>query len=168
MTLTEIATILIGNGILIGILNFIFRYYERKSDRDLEARRKAEHYYLPLHGHIAVLQSQVSDYKRSLTHGRIKAFEFNECEHKELTSREILNDFRKSYEKFTRFYIEKKREGYEIFVSEGLRKALIDFWRGARIFYEDPENLKNSEMIDDFTSSADDTLDLMEKLFGLK
>jgi len=171
MELTEYVTILtliLGNGILIGIITFIYRYYERKTERDLEARRKAENYYLPLYGHIAILDELARGYKRSLKIGKAEVFAFKDCNYKELTSKEILDDFKKSYGAFSKFYIKKKGEGYEIFVSEKLREALSNFWVKAKSFYKDNEKLKDANEVDAFHKLAEETTKVMEKLFGLK
>jgi len=172
MELTELATI-IGivtavTTILTGIFNFIFRYFEKKSDRDYEARRKAEDYYRPLYGHIAVLDELARGYPRSLETGKAKVFSFKNCKYKELTSKEILDEFKESYDEFASFYIKKKCEGYELFVSEKLKNALNDFWIKAKSLHENNEKLKDNEEIDAFHKSAEETTKIMEKLFGLK
>jgi len=172
MELTELATI-IGivtaiTTILTGVFNFVFRYFEKKSDRDFEARRKAEDYYRPLYGHIAVLHELATGYHRSLETGKAKVFSFKNCEYKELTSKEILDAFKESYDEFSSFYIKKKCEGYELFVSEKLKTSLRDFWIGAKSLYENNERLKDSKEIDAFKKSAEETTDIMGKLFGLK
>lgn len=168
MELVELITILIGNGALIAIISFIFRYYEKKSDRDLEARRKAEGYYMPLYGHVAILDELARGYKRSLEMGKAKVFAFKDCNYEELTSKEILDDFKNAYDAFSKFYIKKKSEGYEIFVSEKLRESLSNFWVKAKSFYEDNEKLKDAKEVDTFHNLAEETTKVMEKLFGLK
>lgn len=171
MELTEYVTILtfiLGNGVLIGIITLIHRHYERKNERDLEARRKAKDYYLPLYGHIAILDELARGYKRSLKIGKAEVFAFKDCNYEELTSKEILDDFKKSYDAFSKFYIRKKGEGYEIFVSPKLKEALSNFWVKAKSFYKDNEKLKNAHEVDTFHKLAEETTKIMEKLFGLK
>jgi len=171
MELTEYVTILtliLGNGILLGIIGFIYKYYERKTERDLETRRKAEDYYMPLYGHIAILDELARGYRRSIEKGKAKVFAFKACNYEELTSKEILDDFKKSYDAFSKFYIKKKGEGYEIFVSEKLRDALLNLWVKAKSFYEDNEKLKDATEVATFHKLAEETTKVMEKLFGLK
>ena len=152
----------------MAIIGIIYRHYERKSERDLEARRKAGDYYMPLYGHIAVLDELARGYKRSIEKGKAKVFAFKECRYDELTSKQILAEFKKAYDAFSSFYIKKKREGYEIFISKKLKEFLSDFWIIAKNFYEDDKRMKDKREIDDFHNSAEEATSLMEKLFGLR
>lgn len=163
-----IITIILGNGVLITLFTLIYGYFEKKSDRDLESRRKAENYYRPLYGHIAILDELARGYKRSLETGKAKVFSFTKGKYTELTSKEILDDFKKSYNAFSKFYVKKKGEGYEIFISEELKNVLVDFWVNVKSLYEDNEKLKDIKEVDTFHELAEETTKVMEKLFGLK
>jgi hypothetical protein len=42
-----------------------------------------------------------------------------------------LAEYREAYSGFLAFYIKKKYEGYELFISEKLKESLVDFWKKA-------------------------------------
>ncbi|MEM2111437.1 MAG: hypothetical protein QXX08_06125, partial [Candidatus Bathyarchaeia archaeon] len=159
----------------IAILSLYFSYWERKSDkefqakekkieRDFQARQRAEGYYRPLYGRIAVLDEMIRGYLRSLRKGRAKVFSVQDSKYKELTSKEILDEYLKSYNEFTSFYIKTKCEGYELFISEDLKDALVKLWAKADEFSENNEKLKDSEEIESFHRLAEETTRLMENL----
>jgi len=166
--ITFLLTFLLGNGVLITIFGFFFNWLQSKSQRDFEARCEARKYYMTLYGHIAILDEFARGYPRSLKNGKAKVFMFKECKIGELTSKQILDEFKKAYDDFSRFYIKTKWEGCEIFVSKKLKKLLRKFWIKAKTFYEDTTEMKDEKQIENFHRLAKKTGHIMEKLFGLK
>ena len=184
-----IATIMVGNGAVVAVITLIFTLYQNKAQRnfearqnelreqfearqdnlrrDFEARREAKDYYLPLYGHIAKLDELVRGYLRCLETGKAEVFEFEKFSYEELTCKEILKNFKNCYVKFSKFYIEKKSEGYELFISEKLKEALMKFWFEAQSFDENTELLKESDNVTRFHKLAEATTNIMEELFGL-
>jgi len=166
--------------LIIAVTSLFFSYWDRKSERkfqagereierEFEARQKAETYYRPLYGRIAVLDEMVRGYKRSLDNkGKAKVFSVQDCKYRESTSKEILDEYMKFYNKFVSFYIKTKYEGYELFVSEDLQNALIKLWAKADEFSENNKKLRDSKEIDDFHKLVKETTKLMENLFGLR
>jgi hypothetical protein len=163
-----ILTIILGNGAIVAIIGLVFRYYEHKSQKDFEARKEAKEYYMKLYALIAILDELIRAYQRSIKKGKAEVFIFKECRYNELTSKEILDDFNEAYEAFSAYYIKKKCEGYEIFVSEKLAKLLIEFWNSVKTFYEKSKLMEDEKKTDSAHKIAKDLTKNMEKLFGLK
>lgn len=184
-----IATIIVGNGAVVAIITLVFTLHQNKVQRnfegrqnelrqqfearqdnlrrDFEARREAKDYYRPLYGHVAMLHELAIGYFRSLDKRKIRVFDFDNLTYIELTSDKILLAFNQAYNNFSKFYIKKKSEGYELFISESLKKSLMNFWCEAQSFNEDSELMKKSERIAQFTEFAEDATNTMEELFGL-
>ena len=185
----EILTLLLGSGFILSIITLVYNWQQSKiqnkiqdrresnanniqdrrevAARDFEARKIAQAYYMGLYSHIAILDELIRGYHGSIQDGKAQIFDFKECKYVELQSRQILENYKEAYLTFSGFYIKKKCEGYEIFVSDELRKLLIDFWYDAKTFYEDSEQMRNKEAIDEFHAIAEKTTNCMEKLFGL-
>jgi hypothetical protein len=137
---------------------------------DMKRRESAEDYYKPLYGHISVLIEYGKAYFRSAKNGSEMLFVFKgkDSYFGEQTKKEILGLFKESYESFCSFYIGKKAEGYEIFITEEMEINLIAFWQIAKTFYENPKVMEDKKKIDEFDKSADKAFDSMEKVFGLR
>lgn len=134
----------------------------------IEARKDAKEYYMKLYGHIAILHELIRAYPVSIEKGKAEVFSFEDFTTIELAPKEIVDEFKKAYCAFLRFYVEKKKEGFEIFVSESLQELLIKFWKKAKKFYEEPKTMQNCTEIEDFVKLALESAECMEKLFGLK
>ena len=162
-----ILALVIGNGAVLTIITLIFNHYQHKSEKDFEARKEAKEYYMKLYGYIAILDELIGAYQRSIETGKAKVFT-KDFKYTELSSEEILGNFKNAYEAFSSFYIEKKNAGFEIFVSEKLRKLLIEFWGNVKTCCEDEEQMKDKKEVDVVQKAAEKTANCMEKLFGLK
>ena len=162
-----VITLLVGNGVIVGLITIVFDWHQNNVQRDFEARREAKNYYLPLYGHIAKLDEFVGGYIRSLETGKAKMFEFENYDHSELTSQEILDNFKNCYGEFSKFYIKKKSEGYELFITDKMKEVLMTFWCEAQNFYDNNDELKHSDNVRKFRKLAGDLTDIMEELFGL-
>jgi hypothetical protein len=163
----EILTLLLGSGFVLSIVTALYNWQQSKAARDFEARKEAKDYYRNLYGKIAVLDELVSGYQRSLKKGKAKVFHVKDCLFVELSTEKILMEFKDAYVDFTNYYIAKKCEGYEMFVSTKLKKLLIMFWKGVRSFYEKEEKMKVKEEIDNVHLLAEKATNHMEELFGL-
>ncbi|MFX0201005.1 MAG: hypothetical protein ACFFCW_33210 [Candidatus Hodarchaeota archaeon] len=174
LTTNDILTIVLGSGALISLITTFITWFKESlvSARalDLQRRELALDYYKPLYGHIAVLVEYAKAYCRCNPDESESVFVFNgnKSYFGELPQDEILELFKKSYTQFSSFYIEKKSEGYEIFITEKLEENLITFWKIAISFNENPQEMKNAEKINEFDQRADKTHKFMKKLFGLK
>lgn len=185
LTTKDILTIVLGSGAVITVITTIFTAFKEHEVRisqnaledkrtatalDLKRRELAKDYYMPLYGQIAVLVEYGKAYDRCNPDESESVFVFkgNKSYFGELPQDKILELFKKSYEKFSSFYIKSKSEGYEIFIPNELEENLISFWKIAKSFYENPQEMKNAEKIKEFDDGADETHDLLEKLFGLK
>jgi hypothetical protein len=158
----DVASIL--SGASVAIAGLVLSYRLRKSDREFEAKQKeserdfqarqnALDYYKPLYGHIAKLHELATAYLRSLDDGRTNLFFVVGKKPKylkEVSSSDILEGYKESYETFTDFYVRKKFEGYEIFITQALAEALTKFWGKASYFYEHEEIMKLDKEIKEF------------------
>ena len=162
-----VITLLVGNGVIVGLITIVFDWHQNNVQRDFEARREAKIYYLPLYGHIAKIDEFVGGYIRSLETGKAKVFEFETPTYLELTTQEILDNFKKCYNDFSKFYIKKKSEGYELFITEKMKKTLMNFWCETQNFFDNNDELANSDSVKKFHVLANELTDIMENLFGL-
>jgi hypothetical protein len=162
-----ILTLIIGNGAVVAIVTLVFNYYKHKSEKDFEARKEAKDYYMTLYSHIAILDELMRAYQRSAETGKAKVFT-KECKYIELPSGEILDNFKEAYTAFSSYYIKKKCEGYEIFVSKKLKDLLIKLWSCVKTFYEDDKRMQDKKEVEYVHKIAEKTTEHMEKLFGLK
>ena len=172
-------TLLGGSGIIATGVTLLYNYrqdkikiaIEEKRDalaRDFEARREAKDYYKKMYGHIAILDELMRGYLRSVETGKARVFTFNKCEYVEIPSKRILEEFKAAYVDFSAYYINKKCEGFEIFISLELKELLIEFWNNVQAFYEDENQMKNKKEVENAHSIAEKTTEYMEKLFGLR
>ena len=196
LTKNEILTIVLGSGALITLITTIFTWFKEHEVRisqnaledkrtaaqnaledkrtatalDLKRRELAKDYYKPLYGQIAVLVEYGKAYGRCNPDESESVFVFNgnKSYFGELPQDKILELFKKSYEQFSSSYIKNKSEGYEIFIPKELEENLITFWKSAKSFDKNPQEMKKDEEIKKFKQCADEIHDLMEKLFGLK
>lgn len=137
---------------------------------DRERRKLAEKYYLPLYGHIVVVSEYAKAYNRCPPNGSEMVFYYeknNSC-FKRLPEKNILDLFKKSYEKFCNYYIEQKGEGNEIYLTNELERNIVSFWRDAKSFDDDSKKMKDDEKIKKFDTIVEDVTEIMEKLFGLR
>jgi hypothetical protein len=196
LTTKDIYTIVLGSGALISLLTTFLTWFKEHEVRvsqnaledkrtaaqnaledkrtatalDLKRRELAQDYYKPLYGQIAVLVEYGMAYGRCKPDESESVFVFNgnKSYFGELPQDEILELFKNSYKQFSSSYIKNKSEGYEIYIPKELEENLITFWTDAKSFYKNPQEMKNAEKIKKFKQCADETHDLLEKLFGLK
>jgi hypothetical protein len=76
--------------------------------------------------------------------------------------------YNEAYIKFEKYYLEKKRTGYEIYISSDLKTLLSNFWVTSLELYKDNELLRNQSKVEQLGSIADETTNYMEELFGLQ
>lgn len=151
------------------IFTIYMNLHEKRFDRDFQARQKAQEYYLPLYGNIAALREFATAYIRAVNDKSKIAVVFSKngkC--KKMSQTEILEEYKKSFEAFQQFYIEKKYQGFEIFISDKLRKSIISLWGKAEIFCEDYQRMENEEDMTEFRKLVENTTIEMECLFGLR
>ncbi|MGD0995174.1 MAG: hypothetical protein ABR909_06585 [Candidatus Bathyarchaeia archaeon] len=166
--IVDILTIIFGSSALITLIGYAFQYNQHKSEKDFEARKVAQEYYMTLYGYIGVLDELTKSYLRSIQDGKAEVFSYDNGLIEVQTSEKILDNYKNKYVNFASFYLKKSCEGYEIFVSKKLKGLLIKFWKTAKIFYDEPSSLKNKQTVEKFNNAAKETTDSMEKLFGLK
>jgi len=166
----DLKTLLAFLGPLAGIIGILVKSYldSRKEKNKMEflARQEGREFYRLLYGRIAVLHELILGYSRSLETGETKLFV--KKRYRELKSEQILKEFREAYNEFSEFYIEKKHEGYELFVSRELKEYLTQLWLEAEGFNADPKLLESKDSIKGFDNLARKTTAIMEKLFGLE
>jgi hypothetical protein len=160
--------IIIGNGALIAIIGFLFQRQQELSARDFEARKEAKTYYRTIYGHIAVLSDLAHSYVSCLNQTDLEVADYSAGKLCTVKGETLLTDYRKNFESFEKYYLNSKKEGYEVFVSKKLKHLLINFWSSSRDFYKHPDRLSNKESVDNYCEIANKTTDYMEKLFGLK
>jgi hypothetical protein len=174
----EVFTLLGGSGVIVSIATLLYNWRQsvtqreiedrrEATQRDFETRRDAKKYYMKIFGYIAVLSELANGYSRSIEKGEAEVFAFKECKFSKQSSEEILGNFNEAYEAFSSYYIGRKCEGYEIFVSKKLKELLIEFWYYSKIFHDDNKKMKDKNEITSFSKATEETTDYMEKLFGL-
>lgn len=175
-----IAILSVASATIIAVAGFGFNYWQRKADREFEAKQKkaerdfqcrqqAGTYYMRLYGKISYLDELADKYGESLRSEFQKAKFFHKSgEYKVANSEEILNEYKECYESYVNFYITKISEGLEIFIDDKLKKDLIDFWARAQIFYDDPEEMKKKDSIEEFHKASTNVTKTLEELFGLR
>ena len=84
-----------------------------------------------------------------------------------LSSKELLENYRQAYREFDAYYVQKKCEGCEIFISHNLKELLIEWWRQAEQLYDNESLLGDKDRIFIFEKNTMDVLKQMEKIYGL-
>jgi hypothetical protein len=136
---------------------------------DVERRKEAQKDFLPLYGKIVVLSEYAMSYNRCPRNRSELLFIFEEGNYRydKLPEKEILKLYKKSYDEFCRYYIEKKAGGLEMFLTNELEDCLISFWRTAKLFCIDETKMKDNKKIEQFDQLTEKTTEVFEKVFGL-
>ena len=137
----------------------------------LRPRKDPRKYYKTLYGHIAIIDEITKCYVKSLkdvAEGKIAAISYENYLIEVQTSDKFLENFKKAYVNFTRYYVKTSSQGYEIFLSKKLRDQLGEFWQSAIWFNDNPPLLQDAREVEKFNKLNEETTDYMEKLFGLK
>jgi hypothetical protein len=176
-----ILTLLGGSGVIVSLATLLYNWrqsviqskiQDRREalQRDFEVRRDAKDYYMNLYAYVAILLELATGYRRSIESEQqmTAILSFKDKKYEKYSSQQILIQFQDAYQSFSKFYIEKKQCGYEIFIPPKLAVLLIEFWKATQIFHDDPETLSNNRAIDNFKQVCAQLTDCMEKLYGMK
>ena len=164
-------TLVFGSGVVVSLITLLYNYLQTKRDRDFESRKQASEYYKGLYARIVFMYGYAASYLASLEEkqkGRASVFSDKSQKRVELSSDELLENYNQSYRKFENYYVRKKSEGYEIFVSARLQQLLINYWTQAKNLYDHPDLLKRIEQVTMLRQYRDKVLGQIEKLYGLK
>lgn len=170
----ELTLLLIGAGLtltggFIGyVLNHLLTVRERRITRDFEIREKGRDFYHQTYGLVAVLGDLVSSVLSERDSD--KATVLTEKGYEVLLKKDIINRYKKEYEKYSKFWYESRQKGLEVFLTKQLAAYLGKFWAYAGYFYSlddweiDVNNMRNFKVISlSFLKDMDRLLGLNEK-----
>jgi hypothetical protein len=171
-----ILTIVLGNGLAIAIATIVFNYLTGRSQKHFEARKDARLYYMELYSKIVnvadILYAKVGP---SLINKK-KAQIFSNIPLFQLPPDEINKRLEEAMKDFYDFYTQKRREGYDVYVSNKLFRLLEQFLFATSVLSipsswdgEDIYGLKAKDITPKKTYNiAEDIRENMQKLFGLR
>jgi len=158
-------------GAVIGVFASIITYWvnhllklrEQRLIREFEITEKGREFYHRIYGVVAIL----SDYVSSFLQDSDKAMVLSENGYVLKLKPEIIKNYKKAYEKYSRFWFESREEGLEVFISKEMAKYLAKFWGYAGYFHETDEWDKNREFLVNFKVISQKICDDLDKMLGI-
>ena len=130
--LLPILLLLFGNGIVMAAISLHSNKRTKEWERDLEAKKQANDFYLELFGKIEYIGELMRAYRiayKDLKAGKLekKTRVFSKYGEEELDANAILKKFSESHRDLRNYIFQKKFEGYGIFIDKELAGLLFDF-----------------------------------------
>ncbi len=161
--------LLIGGiiGILASLLgyyiNYLLKMREVSIQREFEMYQKGMSYLQTLNGFLSVLFDLVDGYVRAIEKGKAQISDIDGFIY--LTSAQIVDKYKTSYEEFTKFIGWRKKKGSELFLRKDLAHDITEFWALASYFYEEGDWDKH--LADRFDTVTTRAMERIEILLGV-
>lgn len=174
----DLTTLFIGA--VIGILgsivaycvNHLLKLREQRFLREFEIREKGREFYHQIYGAVAVLSDYVTswlqkDFPTARFLDRDKAMILTENGYVLKPKIEIIERYRESFEKYSKFWFESREKGLEIFIPKNMAMDLTTFWGFAGYFRETKAWDQSERLMKIFKEISQKICDDIDKKLGI-
>ena len=169
--LSDVLTLVIGA--LIGIIsssvtylgNHFLNIRERKLVRDFEVREKGRDFFHQIYGIVVILSEMVTSFSEK--ENSENATILTKKGYTKVPKDEIIELYRKAYERSAEFWYDSREKGLEIFLTPNFMEILNSFWAYAVYFNVHKNWEDQKENIKGFKEISMKYRDEMDKLMGL-